>query len=302
MSVTADISADTRAQRMARLKDIFGSLPEGRTLLQLAGKMECTIAFRDMPQADVPGTMLGRGGSVGFREAPFLDLETDKLAYKSKTDKGYRLLIDEECSDDEVVEILAHELRHLWQYSVVPPEKLLNLSIPQLIAATRVMEGDAYTFQKYVVERLKNPAIKGPEDFDWKKSFVDFQGSVTAEKYDHIEIERARLAFTLICHKVDLNIIDIDKARKCAAGVFNINSLGDLAHLPDMLVAGQSPDAPNYMKMSTCDLVSRTLDCVHPHDLKTARDSMRGVNPQAATAGEAAVTFRRTRAGMNLTH
>lgn len=293
MQGQAQTPAETRAQRLARLTHIFEALPEGKALLALAKERDCTITLDNIPQADVPGTLQGVGGRCGFDGTPFLDLDAEKLAYKRPTDTGYKITLDDSYNDSEIIELLAHELRHLWQYTIVPPENLLNLAIPQLLAATRVMEGDAYTFQKYIVARLTDPAVKGPADFDWKKAFVDFQESGTAVEYDRQQIERARLCFSLICDKISKNIIDMDKAKRCAAGVFNRHSLPDLRRLPDMLAAGQSGDAPNYMNLTACQLIRKTLECMDPDDLRVARESMQGVNPDMGkVAREKTVTFR----------
>jgi len=220
---------DDDAARLKAVLDDVTLVPEGAALLQLARQLKCPIAF---------------DGSIDRNKAGLISLRTGKTRY--------RIDLNPRMDNAALTVALAHELRHLWQYQVFPPQRAFGLSAQLQLAYTRVVEGDAFAFQDYFTQRLREVKTSAsPKKFDWNAAFLRFQNGLLSTQYDREKAEQyARLLAKAKKLFADNRAPPALRQRSLAA-VFNKFAGSDLAGLQNILKAGITADAPAYRSYTT---------------------------------------------------
>ena len=276
------MDSDCSQERLDRIKARLASIPEGVALLALATAQGCDIQF----QADaskLSSNFKNAGGKLELTSPIIFSTETFNIALHDDVPARFKITLSPHMDDDQATYVLAHELRHLWQKSILAEEKILNLSIPFDMAVSRVLEGDAHAYQDYIQARFENPNVKTAADFDWRAAFNGFQQSEVSIGYDRAQYNQSQQRLSMLLSLRKSGHIDAETTYKFAAGIFNRHSLKDLGDLPRLTKAGLSDDAPNYLgDMTAAGLLRHVQSYGNRDDFEQAQDAMRRVHPTLA--------------------
>ncbi len=223
--------------RLEVLKAKISTLPEGKVLLQLASDLNCPIEMEGYP---LFSAKMGRYDSGDFTKSP--------------AERGHGINLDSNQGDTQLAAVLLHELRHLWQLTTISnAEKIDKLSLSARIAFTRAVEGDAWVFEKMMMQKLKYQKTPSPKK--WTEAFDGFQKSNLAANYDFRTIKNRRR--------------DVDERGTAAEG--SIHTL-DAFNLKDIFKAGINGGAPDYMAPTLAKRIKPTLMAnVRPFEIDMAK-------------------------------
>lgn len=276
------METDSSQERLDRIIARLATIPEGVALLALAKAQDCDIEFQPA-SSKLSSNFSNARGALKLTSPIVFSTQTFNIALHDDTPARFKITLSPDMGDDETTYVLAHELRHLWQKSILTEDKILNLSIPFDMAVSRVLEGDAHAYQDYIQARFENPAVKTAADFDWRQAFTSFQQSAVSIRYDHAQYHQSQERLTILLSLRKEGHIDAETTYKFAAGIFNRHSLKDLGSLSNLTKAGLPDDAPNYMgDMTSAALLRHVQSYGNREDFEQAQDAMRRVHPTLA--------------------
>lgn len=246
------------ARRLEKMKALIASVPEGRALLALAQKEKLRIYFDStLMREGTAGEM--RDGVPGKRPTLLRGIALNPFL-------GGKFL----------TVTLAHELRHFWQLRQLEnPKDLSRMTFENAVAFQRVMEGDAFAFQNFMVARIraatgvKLPFDMSPDDRNpfrlpfittplpenadsprmMKTLFDNFQRSSAAESYDSRVIGMFRKVAAYYTKKAES---DAETAAMIAADnglmrfQFNLASFDGIGDIRRLMRHGVDDNAPSY--------------------------------------------------------
>lgn len=123
-------------RRIARMKALVASVPEGKALLELAEREKVKIGF--------DSKLMGRVLAAEIRNLLPRGGETTEIALNPYL-RGKSLTTS-----------LAHELRHLWQSRQLDNvEKMNSTTFENAAAFKRLLEADAFVFQNYMAAEIQ---------------------------------------------------------------------------------------------------------------------------------------------------
>ncbi|GEM_PF-3109868 len=212
-------------ERLARLKAHFSSIPEGKELLDLAEKLNIPLKIEKNP---------GSLGATKVTRTYISDAEGNLQVAEVRHD----LTLDPRLSDKGMIEIMAHELRHVWQGEVLGYGHDLPYfsDVRNAIVFTRLIEGDAHAFQKYFMDRL---AGLEPSSESIRQTFFKFQNaSLRGMSYDLNTISQHDEIRAAMKSNGDLKRMFNAKSKT------SLSEAGDFQHI---FVAGLHVGAPIYL-------------------------------------------------------
>jgi hypothetical protein len=239
---------DANTRRLQRLTRAVAAVPEGKALLQLARKLRCPVLFGNLPDNDmIAGLCCAPRPDGGF---------------------SYRIHLNEKTTDAQLILKLAHELRHLWQFSLYPPEKSLRLSVPMRLLHQRVLEGDAFAFETFF-DKARRTGLR-PADFDWKGAFDRFQQSNLAVAYDATGVLAAAGNADAL-RRAFAQAVAAGETPPPLAHFFNKAALSDLFGVETILRAGVGAKAPPYAADGGDTLLRAVRAEADPREMRRAR-------------------------------
>ena len=243
MQFVSDILAKWGALRIERITALIGSVSEGAALLEFAAKDGTSLAFS-------PG-LLTRWSAGKLR---------NPTRWKGENST---ILLNPFMSDKRLVSTMAHELRHLWQMRRLENPGLMGeLSFERSVAFTRFVEGDAFVFQNYLLQKItKATGVKLPlkADPDANASvkakmpdlesgegllqlFRNFQSSGYATQYDDRVLDRFNEAAA-----------DAGGGKDGVRAPFNLGSAARLGALDTIPLIGTGEKALRYLDANGSD-------------------------------------------------
>lgn len=240
-------------KRVARVKALLSSVPEGQELLELAERMN--VRFRFNPFLVFQGTMARIGNTrPRLGERPEVEF--------SPFNRTTGLAVS-----------LAHELRHLWQAQQIDaPGNIGRLTFEKGVAYKRFMEADAFVFEKYMAAKMREATglpipwsgtpdlgLVGemlgqggapPEDATkasgLKKLFDTFQQSLTAESYDRSVTAIFKKAADYFRGTASRSVTTEELQDKLKLE-FNRASFKEVGDLASVAVIGKGKEAIRYL-------------------------------------------------------
>lgn len=294
---------DWEIKRIIRMNRLIASVPEGRALLDLALKEGLDIYFDP--------SLMRRGTSGEMRDGVPGQRPTLMRGIALNPFLGTRHL----------TVTLAHELRHFWQLRQLEhPEKLMRLSFENAIAFQRVMEGDAFAFQNFMVARIRaatgvklhfdlSPDTRNPFrlPFDvaplpdkadspqmMKTLFDNFQRSSMAENYDGRVIamfRRAAAYFTKKAEKDPNLAAQIKADNGLLRFQFNQAAFDEVGDIRRLMRYGVDDKAPSYTDATDSDAVlSAVYNAAQGQEIRALRKQVKpAIAPPPAKAAIAAL-------------
>jgi hypothetical protein len=224
---------------LGMLKNAVAKVPEGAALLQLADKLGCAITFDESCAMD---------GCLG-KYQPATASRPRRIGLHPRADY---------C---DLVFVLAHELRHMWQDHVLGPGFKPDLMPLGALLYHRIIEGDAYAFELYFARRLEKPDAQ-PDHRLWYKWYTDFQATDDADGYDQSSLENQEY------------MVEIDEETACEMGMessykkaFNKAAADELAPMHAILKAGLVEGSPAY---APSNVLSVTEAFLRPSTIRKA--------------------------------
>ena len=292
---TAKVPKTDKA-RLAALRKTLAANPEGKKLLALAQRQGVPISFSDRPK---------KNGASGL-----FDIE----------DRTVTLNPDEK--DGILSMVLAHELRHLWQFGIVKVREN-HISATDMLVRRRVIEGDACAYemrfllvpQLTELEKLQKTASRQPKSPE-ARATMKILGQALAKagmKAEFMKVQKKRMGpydkMTLRSLSLQLKLAQIlakekkfldahpskakkavKERRKCnqeLKEIFNQASAPQPLHdsLVNITREGLSAGSPNYLGFTTAkELVAFIRRQIPAKTLKKAHALERKIRMTAGRA------------------
>lgn len=207
-------------RRLEKIEAAVASVPEGKHLLKLAKALGVTIQMHPLRK------------------------EFQAIGLYQHDRQG--IWLDQDTSTHRLVTTLFHELRHMWQHMHLEhPDNEKSLSLGAAVGFVRLLEGDAYAFEKSMELRLKGKEAT-PEKY--AEYFWKFQDGLRATAYG----SRVAKHFN---DRAKTRLKDIDQDARVSAvrslkDEFNIRSFGEIGGLEGITRAGFGSKAPSYVAVS----------------------------------------------------
>jgi hypothetical protein len=174
--------------------------------------------------------------------------------------KHAKIRLNPRFDDLTLICCLAHELRHMWQNTVVEYSTKNQLCPTLRLVFNRLIEGDAHAFERYFY--LKHKKSNHAQSFSWHAAFMEFQTSDEADSYDRLQLDRIA------------DLIDLYKEPETPKEAipqlksdFSVASFANL-HVKDILRQGIEPTSPNY---GTTELCQKIFELIRPSNLRQAQ-------------------------------
>lgn len=243
-------------KRIARMKALVASVPEGRELIALAEREKAVIVFdrglfRRTLAAEIRNPLPREGETIVIALNPWLPGRSLALSF-------------------------AHELRHLWQTRQLnDPAKIRHAKLQDIMSFKRLMEADAFVFQNYMAVKIfdatgkRMPWHSGPDRSmidEWlaplapppkdagspaalKKAFNAFMASGVAGRYDRESLQLINGAAAWFAKNGDPAKPLQEKLRE----QFNLASFREVADVAKIPVIGTGENALRYLDETDTD-------------------------------------------------
>jgi len=152
---------------------------------------------------------------------------------------------------DETLEILAHELRHLWQACIVDFKEIYNTAFSgeDSFIFMRITEADATAFASQIISKINNTPLKK----DMSEAFIDFQKTATARKYDMQTLSYLR--------NIEKAILENKFQDNGLRAIFNVAKAPPATdkNLMQITLDGISEDSKNYMGYKNMEELKKSI-------------------------------------------
>lgn len=243
--------SDHTPGKLARVKKMVASVPEGAELLKLASKTKTRIGFGKDMKVRLAGLTETLSGRFNY---------SVKKGLRISGKPRYRVTLDAQMTEHELAVTLAHELRHVWQNVQLDKHRAVAGSPTHMVTVSRLAEGDARAFEAYFEQRLDEKLQEKPEkEFSvakWKRAFLAFQkNKALSGSYDSGVVDSMGPAIRKLT-KIEP---DAKKLKKMLSGIFNPAAERDLKDATKILRAGLSKTAKPYMTFKNTKQVTRKI-------------------------------------------